>query len=213
MLRSGVLTGRTIALAGADPALVAVLESLGARTATVNVGSPSHLSEPQTALGRDGPPRSLVADARPAFEAAGGGYDGVRAALDGAFAAARETAVACWIPTGEAGSTADASADGGTRTATGAGEIERGGQIVFIAPAPGAGRHAGAARSGLENLARTLSTEWARHGITTVAILPGDTTGEAALADLVAWLCSPAGAYLSGTALTLDRVLQPVESS
>lgn len=191
MLRDGVLTGRTIALAGADPALVTALEASGAET--VNVDAPS-LSEGHAAFG------TLVADARPAFEAAGGGYDGVRAGIDGAFAAVRDTAVAHWIPSEGAESTPPV-----VPAATAA--AAPGGQVVIIAPAPGAGRHAGAARSGLENLVRTLSTEWARHRITTVAILPGDVTTEAALAELVAWLCSPAGAYLSGTALTLDREL------
>lgn len=208
MLRDGVLTGRTIALAGADPALVAALEALGAQT--VNGDSPS-LSEGQTALGRGGGLGTLVADARPAFAAAGGGYDGVRAGMDGAFAAVREAAVAHWIPAAEDGTTAGPGAAPGGATlseATGGdAAVGPGGQVVLIAPAPGAGRHAVAARSGLENLARTLSTEWARHGITTVAVLPGEVTSEAALADLIAWLCSPAGAYLSGTALTLDREL------
>ena len=37
-----------------------------------------------------------------------------------------------------------------------------GGRIVYLAPPPDAGEHADAARAGLENLARTLSIEWAR---------------------------------------------------
>ena len=202
MLRDGVLTGRTIALAGADPVLAAALQAAGADT--VHVGSPS-LSEGRTALGA---PSTLVADARPAFEAAGGGYDGVRAGVDGAFAVVRDVAVAHWIrgeedaPAGHAPPAASGDSVVGVAPAS-----APGGQAILVAPAPGAGRHSGAARSGLENLVRTLSTEWARHQITTVAVLPGDATTEAALADLVAWLCSPAGAYLSGTALTLDRQL------
>jgi NAD(P)-dependent dehydrogenase (short-subunit alcohol dehydrogenase family) len=159
VLRAGVLTGRTIALAGADEALSAALRALGAAA--------------------DGPPDVLVVDARRPFAAAGGGYDGVRAAIDGAFAAMRDTAVAHWV------------------------DAERGGKVVLLAPAPGAGTFAGAARAGLENLARTLSTEWARHAVTTVAVLPGDTTTEPELADLLGWLASPAGAYVSGTALSL----------
>ena len=47
--------------------------------------------------------------------------------------------------------------------------------IVLIAPPPGDPHHA-AARAGLENLARTLSIEWARHRIRPVAILPGART-------------------------------------
>jgi hypothetical protein len=75
-----------------------------------------------------------------------------------------------------------------------------GGLIVLIAPPPG-GPNRTAARAGLENLARTLSIEWARYGIRTVAILPGDEPGPAA--ELVAFLASPAGAYYSGCAFTL----------
>jgi NAD(P)-dependent dehydrogenase (short-subunit alcohol dehydrogenase family) len=76
-------------------------------------------------------------------------------------------------------------------------------RIVYLAPAPGAGESAGAARAGLENLSRTLSTEWARHGITVVAIASGDTTAVGEVAALCAYLASPAGAYFSGCLLDL----------
>jgi NAD(P)-dependent dehydrogenase (short-subunit alcohol dehydrogenase family) len=69
--------------------------------------------------------------------------------------------------------------------------------IVLIAPPPG-DAHAEAARAGLENMARTLSIEWARRGIRPVAITPGTTTSPAEVAELVAFLASPAGAYYSG---------------
>jgi len=74
------------------------------------------------------------------------------------------------------------------------------GLIVLIAPPPGDAHHA-AARAGLENLARTLSVEWARHHIRPVAILPG--RDEPAVAELVAFLASKAGAYYAGCAFTL----------
>jgi NAD(P)-dependent dehydrogenase (short-subunit alcohol dehydrogenase family) len=77
-----------------------------------------------------------------------------------------------------------------------------GGQIVFVAPRPG-DPAAEAARAGLENLSRTLSIEWARHGIRPVTILPGAATSPADVAELVAFLASPAGEYYSGCALTL----------
>ena len=77
---------------------------------------------------------------------------------------------------------------------------ERRGLIVLIAPPPG-DAHAEAARAGLENLARTLSIEWARHGIRPVTILPGDDAD--ATAELVAFLASKAGAYYAGCAFTL----------
>ena len=44
--------------------------------------------------------------------------------------------------------------------------------IVLIAPPPGDAARRGP-RAGFENLARTLSIEWARHGTRPVAILPG----------------------------------------
>ena len=74
--------------------------------------------------------------------------------------------------------------------------------IVLIAPPPGTA-HRAAARAGLENLARTLSIEWSRYAIRPVAILPGGGTTSAELAELVAFLASPAGAYYAGCAFTL----------
>ena len=70
-------------------------------------------------------------------------------------------------------------------------------------PRPDAGEHAPAACAGLENLARTLSIEWARHGITTVTIAPGAETPAGEVAALTAYLASPAGAYFSGCLLDL----------
>jgi NAD(P)-dependent dehydrogenase (short-subunit alcohol dehydrogenase family) len=80
---------------------------------------------------------------------------------------------------------------------------DHGGRVVLLAPAPGAGLHADAARAGLENLARTLSTEWARHRITAVAVAPGDATEPAVVATVAAFLASTAGAYFSGCLLDL----------
>ncbi len=81
----------------------------------------------------------------------------------------------------------------------------RPGRIVYVAPPSGAGaaEHADAARAALENLARTLSIEWARHGVTTVAIAPGVGTADGEVAALCAYLASPAGAYFSGAQLDL----------
>ena len=102
--------------------------------------------------------------------------DAVRGALDGAWLALRPVAVAM-IGSG-------------------------GGRVVLLAPAPG-GAHAAAVRAGLENLARTLSVEWARHLVRPVAILPGAATSPAEVAELVAFLASPAGEYYSGCAFEL----------
>jgi NAD(P)-dependent dehydrogenase (short-subunit alcohol dehydrogenase family) len=77
------------------------------------------------------------------------------------------------------------------------------GRIIYLAPPPGAGEHSGPARAGLENLARTLSIEWARHEVTAVTIAPGDGTAPEEIATLAAYLSSPAGAYFSGCLLDL----------
>jgi NAD(P)-dependent dehydrogenase (short-subunit alcohol dehydrogenase family) len=88
----------------------------------------------------------------------------------------------------------------------GADAARPGGRIVYLAPPPRAGEHADAVRTGLENLARTLSVEWARHDITVVTIALGDTTAPGEAAALTAYLASPAGAYFSGCLLDLRGV-------
>lgn len=79
-----------------------------------------------------------------------------------------------------------------------------GGRIVLLTPARESGPYASAAASALENLARTLSVEWARHAITTTAVVPSIATDSADLHAAVAFLLSRAGAYFSGTRLDLD---------
>ncbi len=71
------------------------------------------------------------------------------------------------------------------------------GRIIYLCPADDV------AVAALENLARTLSIEWARHAITAVAIAPAATTSAANVAALVAYLASPAGDYFSGCLLDL----------
>ena len=107
-----------------------------------------------------------------------GGADALRAALDGAWCATRATVNAAFLP-------------------------ERGGKIVLVGPRPGAGEHAEALRAGVENLARTTSIEWTRYAITPSAVLPGARASEAEIAEVVAYLVSPAGDYFAGCRLDL----------
>jgi hypothetical protein len=104
----------------------------------------------------------------------GASLAGPRDVLDGAWLAVRPVARAAWIEP-------DAP----------------GGKLLLIAPPP-ADAGAEAARAGLENLARTLSIEWARYGIRTATLLPGADTDPAEVAELAAFLASRAGDYYSG---------------
>jgi NAD(P)-dependent dehydrogenase (short-subunit alcohol dehydrogenase family) len=85
-------------------------------------------------------------------------------------------------------------------------EHERGGKVVIIAPRPDAGAFAGAAGAALESLARTLSVEWARYGITATVITPGTDTTDDQIAELACFLVSPAGDYFSGCRFSLGLV-------
>jgi hypothetical protein len=83
-------------------------------------------------------------------------------------------------------------------------EAGAGGKLLLLAPPPGdAG--AEAARAGLENLARTLSIEWARFGIRTAALQPGAATEPGEIAELAAFLASRAGDYYSGCRFALGE--------
>jgi NAD(P)-dependent dehydrogenase (short-subunit alcohol dehydrogenase family) len=120
---------------------------------------------------------AIVYDAAPAFGA--GGQAGLRDASARGWTAIREVATGALIP------------------------HERGGKVVVIAPRPDAGAFAGAARAALENLARTLSVEWARYGITATVITPGNATTDDEIAQLVCFLVSRAGDYFSGCRFSL----------
>jgi NAD(P)-dependent dehydrogenase (short-subunit alcohol dehydrogenase family) len=120
---------------------------------------------------------AIVYDAAPAF--GDGGRDGLREASAHGWTAIRDVATGALIPR------------------------ERGGKVVVIAPRPDAGRFAPAARAALESLARTLSVEWARYGITATVITPGTDTTNEQIAELVCFLVSPGGDYFSGCRLSL----------
>lgn len=169
--------GSAIALAGGVPIAVRdLLSELGAGLATF----PDQAAEEQAQAWAQAhcPIDALVYDAAPAFGL--GGDVGLRAALDNAWLAVWATATGALIPN------------------------QAGGRVVLITPPPDVGSYAEAARSALENLARTLSIEWARHAITTTAIAPGLATSESEVATLVAYLLSPAGGYFSGCRLELN---------
>jgi citronellol/citronellal dehydrogenase len=109
-----------------------------------------------------------------------------------------------------------------------------GGKVLSVTLSPHNGMpgmvHSGAARAAVENMMRTLATEWARFGIVTCALAAGQFKTETLMtkypqvvvdnlersipigragrseemAWLVAYLASPAGDFFSGTTITID---------
>lgn len=190
VLRQGLLDGRAVALAGAPPAAVGeTLRELGARV--VDLGGAQEWTDAGARLD------AVVCDAGPAF--AEGGQDRLREAVEQAWTAVRSVATGALIPAGAGKIVLIAPRSEGGSVA-GAAERSEGGSDAGTADA---GSFAAAARAGLENLARTLSVEWARHGVTAVAIAPGPATADEQLAELVCFLVSPAGEYFSGCVFAL----------
>lgn len=190
LLRPGLLDGSTIALAAAAEAARVSgrgLAGLGAVIVPLSMpeaSDPQQLQEATEAAVREAiaaagaAPDMLVVDAAPVFAA--DGAEGLERCMAAVWSAVRAVAGAAFLP--EAGGT--------------------GGRIVLLAPAAGP-EHAGAAAAGLENLARTLSIEWARFNVTIAAIAPGAGASGQQLTALVAYLASAAGAYFSGCLLDL----------
>jgi NAD(P)-dependent dehydrogenase (short-subunit alcohol dehydrogenase family) len=207
LLRPGVLAGTAAVLARVSQSAPAQAGSLTAtlHDAFAQLGASVHECEPAAsgeleaddasvgdavaaALAELGEVRLLVVDAASAFAAAqGAGSEAASGPERDALVRALE---ASWRV---------------TQAVANAAFIERGtsGQIIYIAPAPDAGIHADAARAGLENLARTLSIEWARYRIAPVTIAPASGTSADQIAALCAYLASPAGDYFSGCLLDL----------
>lgn len=180
MLRAGLLSDRRIALAGTTDEISVGVRGLGADVLELAAGGDEEAAA-QWARER-APLHALVFDAGDAFRS--GGADRLQSALELAWRAARAVATGAFIESGA------------------------GGRLLFVAPRANAGPHAVAVQDGLENLARTLSVEWARFGVTAVAVAPVATTTDSELADLVAFLVSPAGAYFSGCRFDLGLVAQ-----
>jgi NAD(P)-dependent dehydrogenase (short-subunit alcohol dehydrogenase family) len=179
--RPGLLEGTSLVLAPGDGtlarAVAELVRGLGARVEAINAAElldeAAVVQAMEGVMRRAGPLGTVVVDAAALFD------DGFRSALDGAWIVCRASATAGMI------------------------DAPQGGKIVLIGPRPGGGEHADAAAAGLENLARTLSAEWARHQIRPTMIAPGRETTSAEVASLVAYLASPAGDYYSGCRFSL----------
>jgi NAD(P)-dependent dehydrogenase (short-subunit alcohol dehydrogenase family) len=211
LLRRGLLDGVSILLARApapatgqdDSFAAAVAVACGELGARVSVCSP--LSDPSELAGGPVPDDATVDDAVKTALAGAGALDLLF--LDGAGLFACAPAAESRAPDRDrvALRTCLDVSWNATRAVVNLAFLPAagGGRVLYLAPRPGAGRYADAARAGLENLARTLSIEWARHSITAVTIAPGDTTYASDVATLTAYLASPAGAYFSGCLMDL----------
>jgi citronellol/citronellal dehydrogenase len=202
LLRPGLLDGVGLLLAGAPPsadqdgggfgeAVHATCAALGARVAWC-APIPNGPGEEQeaasdeavsSALRETGGVDMLVVDAAATF-AAGAGAPQLDACLNAAWTVTRAVFNLAFQPRGQ------------------------GGRILYLAPPEDAGVYSDPARAGLENLSRTLSIEWSRHGVTAVTVAPGVTTTGGEVATLAAFLASPAGAYFSGCLLDLRGARQ-----
>jgi NAD(P)-dependent dehydrogenase (short-subunit alcohol dehydrogenase family) len=199
VLRHGLLEGVSLLVVGpaesSEPALESLgravgdaCEQLGSRVQVIDSREP-HVPDPAAGEAAIDVAVSNIARAPGGIDmlvvdgAAMFASGGLRGCLDGAWDATRAVVNLAFLPSEPTPSTR---------------------RILYLAPpSPGAGEQADAARAGLENLARTLSVEWARHGIAVVAIAPGRETDAGEVAALCAYLASPAGDYFSGCLLDL----------
>ncbi len=196
LLRPGLLEGVRLAFAvaldGEAPApgpcataAGALAASLDGQLATVGLRWSGEAESDETAaqqamaaaLAELGGLDVLVIDGDGLFAPAGG-QDALLSCLGACWNAARAAAEAAFLKAGS-------------------------GRVLMLAPAEGAGEHSAAAVASLENLARTLSIEWARHGVTVVTFAPGAVAEHSAVAEVLAYLASPAGAYFSGCLLDM----------
>jgi citronellol/citronellal dehydrogenase len=213
MLRPALLDGLSVLLAGPPgplgDAVARAFADLGARVCTCLPDGEDEPACDQAVLAAVeasetiGPIGMLVVDGAALFARGGAGEVGeghaaLRACLDATWNITRAVVNHAFLPTAPGGAHEPAIA-----SPTAQAPVAANRRIVYLAPAPDAGPRAGAARAGLENLARTLSVEWARHRINVVTIAPGASTSAAETAALTAYLASPAGDYFSGCLLDL----------
>ena len=192
LLRAGLLDGLEVVVAGAPAPHDAVAAEVARGCRELGAGTHRCLVRGGELV--DAPPavsalRALVCDGAGLFAAGlaaaegadgGGGLAALRACVDGTWEAVSAVVAPGLAEEGAAP-----------------------GRVLLIAPPPGGEAEREGARAALVNLARTLSIEWARHGVTSVSIAPGGDTAPGALATLCAYLASDAGAYHSGCELDL----------
>lgn len=179
MLRAGLLSGRMVTLAGdVDGVLRSALSSLGAELNAFPLGELDDAQAEEWVRSR-APVHALVAAVRGAELSAA---EPLESALDRTWTAIHAVAAGALI------------------------SQEQAGKIVLLGPAPDGGGQAPALRAAVENLARTLSVEWARYGVSVTALTPGKSTSAEQLATVVAFLLSPAGDYFSGCRLELGAI-------
>ncbi len=176
-----LLAGSRVAVAGAPGVAGEPLRSLGAWVDHLADDTLRDEDAAEAWARERAPLQVLVFDGGQSF--AGGGPEPLRATLELAWRAARAVATGALIEAGAPG------------------------RLLFVTPRSDAGAHAEAARAALENLARTLSVEWARFGITAVAVAPGAACTDTQLAELLCFLVSPAGGYFSGCRFDLGGLI------
>jgi NAD(P)-dependent dehydrogenase (short-subunit alcohol dehydrogenase family) len=181
VLRRNLLGGRRIAVAGEVPAVAdSRLRALGAQVEVLATGELPAEEERTGEWARTRVPLHALVYFAGGFN--GGGDGPLAAVLEEAWVTVREVATGALI------------------------EETQPAKLLLVAPRAQDGALAHAVRAALENLARTLSVEWARYGLTSVMIAPGRLTTDDEVAELVCFLVSDAGAYLSGCRLELGAV-------
>jgi citronellol/citronellal dehydrogenase len=174
LFRDGLLTGQIVVTAGPCPGVGAYLEGLGSSPHTLDLGDDEDAAK--AAAERIVAAAGRIDTLVVDGAAAGGPPEGI----DRVWIAIRAVATVAFIESG------------------------RGGKVVILAPGPDEGAHPEATRAALENVARTLSIEWARFDVRLTPIAPGAGESVDNVAALVAYLASPAGDYFSGSRLSLE---------